>query len=67
MREKHREPEVPGEGAPEECIDGLARITSKELATTRSVKKVAPSRMLVLRDQEWLPIWGKVLVCTPPG
>ena len=29
MREKHREPEVPGEGAPVgECIDGLARITS---------------------------------------
>ena len=39
MREKHREPEVPGEGAPVvECIDGLARITSKELAITRSVK-----------------------------
>ena len=39
MREKHREPEVPGEEAPVgECIDGLARITSKEVATTRSVK-----------------------------
>ena len=39
MREKRREPEVPGEEAPvAECIDGLARITSKELATTRSVK-----------------------------
>ena len=39
MREKHREPEVPGEGAPVvECIDGLARITSKELAVTHSVK-----------------------------
>ena len=34
MREKHREPEVPVA----ECIDGLARITSKELATTHSVK-----------------------------
>ena len=33
MREKHREPEVPGEGAPVvECLDGHARITSKELA-----------------------------------
>ena len=39
MREKHREPEVPGEGVPVvECIDGLARITPKELATTHSVK-----------------------------
>ena len=39
MREKHREPEVPGEGAPVvECTDGLARITSKELATTHFVK-----------------------------
>ena len=38
MREKHREPEVPGEGAPVECLDGLARITSKELATTHFVK-----------------------------
>ena len=39
MREKRREPEVPGEEVPAgECIDGLARITSEELATTRSVK-----------------------------
>ena len=39
MSEKHREPEVPGEEAPVvECIDGLARITLKELATTHFVK-----------------------------
>ena len=39
MSEKHREPEVPGEEVPVvECVDGLARITSKELAITRSVK-----------------------------
>ena len=39
MREKHREPEVPGEEAPVvECLDGLARITSKELAPIHSVK-----------------------------
>ena len=39
MREKHQEPEVPGEEVPVvECIDGLARITSKELATTHFVK-----------------------------
>ena len=35
----HREPEVPGEEAPVvECFDDLARITSKELASTHSVK-----------------------------
>ena len=34
-----REPEVPEEGAPVvECLDGLARITSKELAIIHSVK-----------------------------
>ena len=35
MSEKHREPEVPEEEVPVvECLDGLARITSKELAIT---------------------------------
>ena len=39
MRENDRKPEVPGEGAPVgECIDGLARITSKEFAITHFVK-----------------------------
>ena len=39
MREKHREPEVPEEKVPVvECLDGLARITSKELAPIHSVK-----------------------------
>ena len=39
MREKHREPEVPEERVPVvECLDGLARITSKELARTHFVK-----------------------------
>ena len=39
MSEKHREREVPEERVPVvESLDGLARITSKELATTRSVK-----------------------------
>ena len=40
MSENHREPEVPEEEAPVvECIDGHARITSKELAITHFVKK----------------------------
>ena len=35
----HREPRVPeAEAQVKECIDGLARITSKELASTHSVK-----------------------------
>ena len=39
MRAKRREPEVPGEEVPVvACFDGLARITLKELASTRSVK-----------------------------
>ena len=62
-----REPEVPEEGVPVvECLDGPARIASKELAPIHSVKS-GTSRMLVPQDQEWLQIWGKVLVCTSPG
>ena len=39
MKEKRREPEVPEEEVPvEECFDGHARITSKELATIHFVK-----------------------------
>ena len=39
MREMRREPEVPEERVPVvDCVDGLARITSKELATIHSVK-----------------------------
>ena len=39
MSEKHREPEVPEERVPVvECLNGLARITSKELAPIHSVR-----------------------------
>ena len=39
MRETHREPEVPEDKVPAvECLDGFARITSKELAITHFVK-----------------------------
>ena len=30
-------------------------------------EKMAPSRMLVLQDQEWLSVWGEVLIRTPSG
>ena len=43
MREKRREPEVPEEEAPVVAsFAGFARITSKELASTRSVKSGTP-------------------------
>ena len=39
MREMRREPEVPEEKTPVvECLDGPARITSKEIAQIHSVK-----------------------------
>ena len=39
MREKRREPEVPEEKVPVvECLDGPARITSKQLAPIHSVQ-----------------------------
>ena len=39
MSENHREPEVPEEKVPVvECLDDLARITSKELAPIHFVK-----------------------------
>ena len=39
VSENHRDPEVPEERVPVvECLDGLARITSKELAPVHSVK-----------------------------
>ena len=39
MREMRREPEVPEARVPVvECLDGLARITSKELAPAHSVE-----------------------------
>ena len=66
VSENHRGPEVPEVKVPAvECRDGLARITSEELAITHSVKD--GSRMLVLQDQEWLSVWGKVLIRTPSG
>ena len=30
-------------------------------------EKWHPPGMLVLQDQEWLSVWGKVLICTPSG
>ena len=58
MSENHREPEVPEARVPVvECLDGPARITSKELAPIQW--KVAPSRMLVPQVREWMQVWEK--------
>ena len=53
------EPEVlEAEAQVGKWLNFRARITSKELA---------PSRMIVLQVRKWMHIWGKVLLCTPPG
>ena len=52
MSEKHREPEVPEEKVPVvECLDGFARITSKELATTHFVKRWHPPECLFYKTK----------------
>ena len=52
MSENHREPEVPEEKVPVvECLDGLARIPSKQLATTHFVKKWHPPECLFYKTK----------------
>ena len=65
MSEKHREPEVPEEGVPLlECLDGFARITSKELATTHFVTGGTLQNACSTRPRV---VWGEVLIRTPSG
>ena len=52
LREMRRKPEVPEEEVPVvECLDGLAKITSKELAPTHSVKRWHPPECLLYRTK----------------
>ena len=52
MSENHREPEVPEEKVPVvERLDGLARITSKELAITHFVKSGTPPECLFYKTK----------------
>ena len=52
MREKRREPDVPEEEVPVvECFDGIARITSQELASTHSVKKWHPPECMFYKTK----------------
>ena len=67
MSEKHRKPEVPEERVPVvEGLDGLARITSKELAITHFVKGGTLQKACSKRPRVVVGL-GKVLVCTPSG
>ena len=67
MREMRREPEVlEAEVQVEECLDCRARITSKELAPIHVVKN-GILQNACSTSQKMDAMWGKVLLCTPPG
>ena len=67
MSENHREPEVPEEKVPVvECLDGLARITWKELAITHFVKSGTLQNACSTRPRVVVGL-GKVLICTSSG
>ena len=60
MSEKHREPEVPEERVPVvECLDGLARITSKDLAITHFVKSGTLQNACSTRPRAVVRLWEK--------
>ena len=64
MREIRREPEVPEARAPVvECLDGPARITSKELAPIHSVNP----ECLFYKSESGCKFGKKVLACASPG
>ena len=67
MREMRREPEVPEARVPvEECLDGPARITSKELALIHSVQKCHPPECSFYKSESGCRL-GEVFLCAPPG
>ena len=60
MKEMRREPEVPEARVPVvECLDGHARITSKELAPIHSEKKWHPSECLFYKSEDGCRIGEK--------
>ena len=65
VSENHREPEVPEERVPvEECRDGLARITSEELAITHSVKSGTLQNACSTRPRVIAGLWKSALMHT---
>ena len=60
MREMRQEPEVPEERVPVvECLDGLARITLKELASIHSVKSGTLQGALFYKTKSGCRFWEK--------
>ena len=67
-RKTHRGPEVPEVTAPVvECHDGLARITSEELATTHSVKNGTLQNACFYKTESGCRFGEKLRVRTPSG
>ena len=70
MSEKHREPEVREPEVPEEkvpvveCLDGLARITSKELAPIHSVQSGTLQYASSTSRRMDADLGKSVLICT---
>ena len=63
MQQDEKDPKSERKNVPvEECVDGHARITSKECASTHS-EKWHPPDYLFYRTQKWRQTWGKVLSC----
>ena len=68
MREMRREPEVPEEEVPvEECFDGHARITPKELAPIHSVKSGTIQNACSTRPRVVADLGKSALIRTPSG
>ena len=67
LREMHREPEVPEERVPvAECLDGPARISSKELPPIHSVRNGTLQNACSTRPRVVADL-VKVLMCTSSG
>ena len=65
---RSREPEVPEAGVPVVvCLDGLARITSKELAITHFCEKWHPPECLFYKTKSGCRFGEKLLIRTSSG
>ena len=64
----HREPEVPeAVSSSGKFFDLPARITSKKCAPIHFVKNGILQNACSTSPRVVVQIWGKVLMCTPPG
>ena len=68
LREKRRGPEVPEQKVPVvQCIDGLARFTTKELAITHTVKSGTLQNAWFYKTMNDCKFWGKMLISSSSG